>query len=74
MTRRGFTTTVGSITDLDPPATLSARARKMCPEEVRARGGRITDGCIRTVFLLGTAFFLIFNVAVRFVSGQKALV
>lgn len=37
-TRRGFTTTVGSITDLDPPSTLSARARKMCPEEVR--GGR----------------------------------
>ncbi|CAM9841678.1 unnamed protein product, partial [Hapterophycus canaliculatus] len=33
-TRRGFTTTVGSITDLEPPATLSARARLMCPEEV----------------------------------------
>eukprot|EP00903_Cladosiphon_okamuranus_P008526 g8186.t1 len=32
--RRGFTTTVGSITDLDPPSTLSARARKMCPEEM----------------------------------------
>ncbi|CAM9326034.1 unnamed protein product, partial [Scytosiphon promiscuus] len=33
-TRRGFTTTVGSITDLEPPATLSARARLMCPEEM----------------------------------------
>ncbi|CAM9715197.1 unnamed protein product [Ectocarpus sp. 6 AP-2014] len=33
-TRRGFTTTVGSITDLDPPATLSARARQMCPTEM----------------------------------------
>ncbi|CAM9888817.1 unnamed protein product [Ectocarpus fasciculatus] len=33
-TRRGFTTTVGSITDLEPPATLSARARQMCPTEM----------------------------------------
>lgn len=47
-TRRGFTTTVGSITDLDPPSTLSARARKMCPEEVRGGGWEVVDRGHRT--------------------------
>ncbi|CAM9467284.1 unnamed protein product [Ascophyllum nodosum] len=32
--RWGFNTTVGTVSDLHPPAPLSARARKMCPKEV----------------------------------------